>query len=118
MDASQMAGKVLDRREDYSDRRQLRQDITEWAMDTSSGEPGCLLIGGPGAGKSRPATRLAASLTSKGVRVHVAPDGRQVLRGGRGGRLGGSRARRVAAQRAAAQAGRVDHRSLRRQQHQ
>eukprot|EP01047_Picozoa_sp_COSAG01_P030191 COSAG01_NODE_2097_length_8434_cov_116.410678_3_plen_1492_part_00 len=65
MDASQMAGKVLDRREDYSDRRQLRQDITKWAMDTSSGEPGCLLIGGPGAGKTTLLTELVEDATAE-----------------------------------------------------
>eukprot|EP01047_Picozoa_sp_COSAG01_P021703 COSAG01_NODE_1266_length_10987_cov_8.631980_1_plen_1169_part_00 len=64
MASSQMAGKVLDRTVDYSDRRQLRQDVTEWAQDTASCEPGCLLIGGPGAGKTTLLTELVEAATA------------------------------------------------------
>eukprot|EP01047_Picozoa_sp_COSAG01_P010534 COSAG01_NODE_447_length_16933_cov_9.983426_15_plen_1797_part_01 len=45
-------GKMLERKAHYSDRRQLREDICGWALNAASPEPGCLVLGGPGAGKT------------------------------------------------------------------
>eukprot|EP01047_Picozoa_sp_COSAG01_P071126 COSAG01_NODE_10960_length_2039_cov_2.393299_1_plen_558_part_10 len=52
LESSLAPGKVLERKADYSDRLQLRQDISEWALNAASREPGCLVLGGPGAGKT------------------------------------------------------------------
>eukprot|EP01047_Picozoa_sp_COSAG01_P039981 COSAG01_NODE_3334_length_6237_cov_11.105246_1_plen_1421_part_00 len=51
-ESSVAPGKVLERKSDYSDRLQLRQDISAWALNAASREPGCLVLGEPGAGKT------------------------------------------------------------------
>eukprot|EP01047_Picozoa_sp_COSAG01_P079399 COSAG01_NODE_15051_length_1379_cov_3.289844_3_plen_126_part_00 len=51
-ESSVAPGKVLERKADYGDRLQLRQDISEWALNAASREPGCLVLGGPGVGKT------------------------------------------------------------------
>ena len=62
--SSMAAGKVVERKQDFSDRRQLRQDLSDWALAAESREPGCLLLGGPGAGKTTLLTELVEDESS------------------------------------------------------
>eukprot|EP01047_Picozoa_sp_COSAG01_P002218 COSAG01_NODE_58_length_30193_cov_12.302020_1_plen_1409_part_00 len=62
--SSMAAGKVVERKQDFSNRRQLRQDLSGWALSAKSREPGCILLGGPGAGKTTLLTELVEDESS------------------------------------------------------
>eukprot|EP01047_Picozoa_sp_COSAG01_P014407 COSAG01_NODE_699_length_14176_cov_21.100590_21_plen_182_part_01 len=62
-ESSLASGRVVDRIDVYSDRRQLRQDISEWALNAVSRK--LLVLGGPGAGKTTLLTELVEDETAE-----------------------------------------------------